>query len=306
MSNHAPWKTSLHGGHSGEFCEHAAGSLRAVVESALAKGFLIYGVSEHAPRDEDRFLYASEREKGYTIERLYEEFDAYAKAVRALAEEYADRMTLLCGFEAEVVPTANYRELMTGHRERHGFDYMVGSVHYVNEIPIDGERADFDRAVESCEGLEAFAIQYYEAVAEMVEALRPDVVGHLDLIRKNAPPEADLATPVIRRAADRALEAVREAGAVLDLNTAGWRKGLGSPYPAPWLVQRAREADVAFCFGDDSHGPDEGWRRGRRSQTIPARERRVDDPRPDVRGRRVELADGRAIAPRGDNTCHRC
>lgn len=255
MPEHAPWKTSLHGGHSGEFCEHATGSLREVVDSALARGFSVYGVSEHAPRDEERFLYPSELGKGYTIERLQEEFDAYAKAARALADEYADRMTLLVGFEAEVVPAASYRELMTGHRERHGFDYMVGSVHYVDEIQIDGERVDYDTAVEAAGGLEAFAVRYYDLVTEMIEALQPDVVGHLDLIRKNAPADADLATPAIRKAADRALEAAREAGAVLDLNTAGWRKGLGTPYPAPWLVQRAREMDVAFCFGDDSHGP---------------------------------------------------
>jgi histidinol-phosphatase (PHP family) len=82
MSDNALWKTSLHGGHSGEFCEHAEGSLREVVDSALAKGFTVYGVSEHAPRDEDRFLYPSELEKGYTIERLHQEFDAYAKAAR--------------------------------------------------------------------------------------------------------------------------------------------------------------------------------------------------------------------------------
>jgi histidinol phosphatase-like PHP family hydrolase len=42
---------------------------------------------------------------------------------------------------------------------------------------------------------------------------------------------------------------------VLDLNTAGWRTGLATPYPAPWLVRRACETEVAFCFGDDSHGP---------------------------------------------------
>jgi len=255
MPEQAPWKTSLHGGHSGEFCEHAVGLLREVVDSALEKGFAVYGVSEHAPRDEDRFLYPSELEKGYTIERLHDEFDAYAKAVRALAEEYADRMTLLCGFEAEVVSSAGYRERMRGFRERYGFDYMVGSVHYVDEIQIDGERADFDKAVAGAGGLEAFAVRYYELVAEMIDALRPDVVGHLDLIRKNAPANADLASPRIREAVDRALEAAREAGAVLDLNTAGWRKGLGAPYPAPWLVRRARELDVTFCFGDDSHGP---------------------------------------------------
>jgi histidinol-phosphatase (PHP family) len=98
------------------------------------------------------------------------------------------------------------------------------------------------------------AIAYYEAVAEMVEALRPEVVGHLDLIRLNAGPGARLDTPPIRQAAATALEAIRDCGAILDVNTAGYRKGLGMPYPAPWLIEAAHALEIGFCFGDDSHG----------------------------------------------------
>ena len=255
--NRAEWRVSLHGGHSGEFCEHAAGSLRETIEAAIAMGYQTFGVSEHAPRAEERFVYHTELEKGYDVDRLAREFDEYAAEVSKLAVEYADRITILRGFEAEVVPTAGYRELMPALFRRFGFDYMVGSVHYVNEISIDGPKSDFATSVESCGGLEAFCVKYYETVAEMIAALKPHVVGHLDLVRRNAPPGADLSTAPIRRAADRALEAAREHGAILDLNTAGWRKQLGGPYPAPWLVQRAAAVGVPFCFGDDSHSPGE-------------------------------------------------
>ena len=99
-------------------------------------------------------------------------------------------------------PAQGYREEMLGHHQRFGFDYMVGSVHYVDEISIDSEDADFKRAIDECGGLEALAVRYYENVAEMVAELEPDVVGHLDLIRKNAAPDFSLDTPKIRRAAD--------------------------------------------------------------------------------------------------------
>ena len=261
-----PWKVSLHGGHSGEFCEHATATLREVLEAAVAFGYQTFGVSEHAPRSEDRFLYSSEREKGYTLERLQREFEQYAAAVDSLASEFEGRLTILRGFEAEVVPTASYAEEMLNLRKRFSFDYMVGSVHYVDEMQIDGDKVEFDAAVAGCGGLEPFAVRYYETVTSMVESLRPDVVGHLDLIRKNAGSDAALDTPAIQAAADRALEAVRKHGAILDLNTAGYRKGLGSPYPAPWLVRRATEMGIGFCFGDDSHGPaqvGEGVEQGR-------------------------------------------
>ncbi len=251
------WRVSLHGGHSGEFCEHARGSLRETIEAAVAAGYRAYGVSEHAPRLEERFLYDSEREKGYDAARLQREFEAYAVEVRRLAAEYADRIPIFCGFEAEVVPAAGYREAMLELQRRHAFDYMVGSVHHVHEIPIDGAKRDFDVAVESCGGLEALCVACYELAAEMIASLKPQVVGHLDLYRRNAPRAAEMQTPKILRAADRALEAAREYGAILDLNTAGWRKRLGGPYPAPWLVRRAAGMGIPFCFGDDSHGPSE-------------------------------------------------
>ena len=51
-----------------------------------------------------------------------------------------------------------------------------------------------------------------------------------------------------------ALEAARDCNAILDINTAGYRKGLGMPYPAPWLLEAASRMGIGVCFGDDSHG----------------------------------------------------
>ncbi len=250
-----PWRISLHGGHSGEFCEHAEGTLRAVVEAAVAGGLATFGLSEHAPRSEDRFLYPSERQKGFTVDRLQSDFEAYVAEAKSLAEEFSDRIEILVGFEAEVVPTASYADEMLAIREKHALEYTVGSVHYVGEIQIDGTIEEFHAAVAESGGIESLAVRYYDTVAEMVARLKPEVVGHLDLIRRNAPRGANLQTAAIAAAADRALQSVKESGSVLDLNTAGWRKNLGNPYPAPWLVRRANELGIGFCFGDDSHGP---------------------------------------------------
>src|SRR5262249_15722341 len=137
------------------------------------------------------------------------------------------------------------------------FDYFVGSVHFVNEMQIDGRPEKFAQAVEAFGGLEALVVSYYEAVAEMIEALHPYVVGHLDLIKKNLQHRGCAAdaveTPHIQAAVTRTLEVVRDHDGILDLNTAGWRKGLGEPYPTPRLVQQAHQMGIPFCFGDDSH-----------------------------------------------------
>ena len=255
-SNETPWKVSLHGGHSGEFCDHAVGTLREVVEAAIANGYKTYGISEHVPRHGERYLYPNERERGWTLEKVVADFEAYGTAIFAVAEEYADRITILRGFEIEVVPHDRYPQIMLDYRARFGFDYMIGSVHYLHDTSIDSSVEEFETALHHCGGLEELSVHYYESVAKMIQTLKPEVVGHLDLIRKNGHLFGALDTPPIRRAADAALEVARDNRCILDLNTAGWRKGLDSPYPAPWLVKRATEVGVPFCFGDDSHGPE--------------------------------------------------
>ncbi|MCY3775490.1 MAG: histidinol-phosphatase [Candidatus Aminicenantes bacterium] len=250
-----PWKVSLHGGHSGAFCDHAEGTLQQILEAAVAQQMSVFGISEHAPRLGERFLYTREIELGWDVAKLERDFQAYRLALDPLVREFAPHLQVLRGFEAEVVPSATYADVMHRYRSDMDFDYMVGSVHFVGEIIIDGEPEDFERALNRASGLENLAIRYYEGVARMVEALRPEVVGHLDLIRKNGRNYGPLDTPAIRRSARQALEVIRRHGCILDLNTAGYRKGLGCPYPEPWLLRQAHEMGIGVCFGDDSHGP---------------------------------------------------
>lgn len=249
------WRVSLHGGHSGSYCGHASGRLEDFLVAAIAAGFKAYGISEHAPRSHPRLLYRDEIEAGWDISRLKENFDAYTTESNRLVDRFAGQLTVLRGFEAEVVPGASWAVEMSAFRQRGVFDYVVGSVHHVDEIPIDYRPDEFAQAVAVAGGVEALAIAYYETVTTMAEVLRPEVVGHLDLIRKFAAPFGSVDTPAARAAAERALEAVAAIDAIIDVNTSGLRVGLGHPYPAPWIVERARDMGIAFCFGDDSHSP---------------------------------------------------
>ncbi|MDW8289364.1 MAG: histidinol-phosphatase, partial [Armatimonadota bacterium] len=230
MSVGAPvWKVSLHGGHSSEFCDHAGSPLREMLEAAVRAGYHTFGVTEHAPRVQARFLYPNEIALGWDVSRVVSNFERYAQTLPTLAEEFSDRLTVLRGFEVEVVPHASYAALMREYRQRYRFEYYVGSVHYVDEISIDGSLEEFTRAMEACGGLEALAIRYYQTVAQMVESLRPEVVAHFDLIKLHGRRFGRLDTAAIRRAAEQALEAIRAVGSILEVNTAGYRKGLGEP-----------------------------------------------------------------------------
>lgn len=245
---------SLHGGHTGEFCDHGHGTLREAVEAAYQFGYHTFGVAEHAPRAEARFLYPEEIARGWDTGKIAADFDRYAHTLIGLAREYADRLTILRGFEAEMVPPDRYTELMGGLRRRYDFDYFVGSVHWVGDIIIDYNQSEFDRAVAAHGGWEPLVAAYFGALGEMAAALCPEVIGHLDVIRKFAP-DAPFDTPAIRDAASAALEAVKANGCILDINTAPLRKGRQAPYPSGWLLELARDMGIPVCFGDDSHGP---------------------------------------------------
>ena len=229
-----------------------------IIETAIERGYHTFGVAEHAPRMGAQYLYPEETARGWSVAKLVSDFERYAETVHALAEEFADRITILCGFEAEVVPADAYADIMLDFKKRLGFDYMVGSVHWIDDVIIDYGKDAFAEAVVLFGGLEPLAVRYYETLAKMVRALKPDVVGHIDVIRKHADAHGGLYTSAIRHAATTALQAIREENCILDINSAALRRGMSTPYPAPWLLDIAtRTFDIPVCFGDDSHGVDD-------------------------------------------------
>src|SRR5579884_3929465 len=165
-----PWRVSLHGGHSGEFCDHAEATLREMLQAAVSAGYHTFGVSEHAPRNGERFLYSEEQARGWDLAKIQADFARYTAAIQDYVREFAGRLIVLRGFEAEVVPAADYVRLMRAYRaqtladDSPAVDYFVGSIHYVEEIQIDGPPENYTRAVEAFGGPEALAIGYYERI----------------------------------------------------------------------------------------------------------------------------------------------
>ncbi len=253
MQTSPPWMVSLHGGHNSHACDHASDPLEAIVEAAVARGYRVFGVTEHAPRCEPERLFQEEHALGWDVATLERLFAEHVARLDHLREVWADRITLLKGMEIETVPVGCYAEVMLELKVRHGIQYLVGSAHFVDGYIIDYTREEYEKAAEALGGSERLAVRYYQTVAEMVEALKPEVIGHYDLPRKWATDEDSCATPAIRRAALETLETIRDHASILDVNTGGYRRGFGRPYPAPWIVREAHRMGIPFCFGDDSH-----------------------------------------------------
>lgn len=244
---------SYHGGHSGEFCGHAKGQLASVVEAAFERGFTTYGLSEHAPRFQREHLYPEEAT--LTPSDLVDKFEGYVRAASSLREEYAERLELLVGFETEALPVSTWAEVMQELRRFGSFDYIVGSVHSVGDTWIDFNPETSERAALACGGWEPLRHAYFDRLAELVGALAPEVVGHVDLIRRFEEPDFAFSSASLQHA-ERVLEAALASGSAIEVNAAPARRGFGPVYPGPQILARAREMNVPVTLGDDSHGPE--------------------------------------------------
>ena len=245
---------SFHGGHNGESCRHARGTLADVLAAAHARGFTTYGCSEHAPRDDPRDLYPEERDG--SPEDLARAFARYSERAASARSTWAGRLEVLVGFETEVLPLRGWAERMRALRAGGPFDYVVGSVHHVGGFPIDFDASTTEIARKGLGGRDALDRAYFDQVAEMIDALRPEVVGHLDLVRKFRGTDVAFAADTWPRI-ERALEAARASGACLDVNAAQARRGFGPVYPAPEILVRAQRMGIPVTLGDDSHAPED-------------------------------------------------
>jgi histidinol-phosphatase (PHP family) len=250
-----PDYVSIHGGHSGEFCDHAVDSLEDIVKAYIRKGFAWVGLTEHAPPVSDDFMYPDERAAGWDAGRLYERFARYMTTARDLKARYAGQIDIYVGFETELTSGALpfTRHLLDTFRP----DYCVGSLHHVDDISFDFSREDYEKAVTALGGHDQLYGRYFDLQYELIEALNPAVVGHFDLIRiHDEQYKTRLAKPEITARIDRNLALIAARGLILDFNLAALSKNMDEPYISAGILKKAQELDIAVVPGDDSHSVD--------------------------------------------------
>lgn len=246
-------KVSVHGGHSGQFCDHAADSLEEVVCSYIDKGFSWVGITEHVPGLSDEFLDIDQREAGLTPEFLLERFGRYMTECRRLQEKYQSQIELFAAMEIETY--SGYETFVPMLVERFNPDYMVGSVHFVNDINFDYSANMYNKAAESEGGIDQMYLSYFDLQYDMIRRLEPAVVGHFDLIRIYDEDYVNrLQQPDIVAKMRRNLELVKELDLILDFNLRALYKGASEPYVTGSILEMVRDYDIKIVPGDDSHG----------------------------------------------------
>ena len=213
-----------------------------MARAAFEKGFVSLGFSSHAPQDFD---------PGYCIDPSREE--EYKALVRSLQKEYAGRMPIYLGIERDLYSCASPA----------GYDYYLAAVHYFrhpdgHHTPIDGKPESLQRYVDTfCggDGLE-MARRYFALLRDYVASVRPPVIAHFDLIRKNnaALRLYDEESEAYTRMALDALRPMADTGALLEVNTGAIARGyLTDPYPAPFLLKAWKEWGGEVMVNSDCH-----------------------------------------------------
>ena len=164
-----------------------------------------------------------------------------------LKQLYAGQITLLVGLETEYITAEDFAgldRLLEKHASR--IEYIVGSVHHTNRIPIDFDRLTFERALESYSTsmsddqtvlLERLYLDYFDAQYEMMLRYRPEVIAHFDLCRLYQRGLKLEGFPQVWAKIMRNVDFGISYGALFELNAAAFRKGWETAYPGADVVK---------------------------------------------------------------------
>lgn len=234
-------------------------SLRQMADAAIAAGVETLGISGHS--------YVP-----FDLPCCVRDTAAYLAEMTALKAEYLHRLDLLCGVEWDAhslpvpgVPGSAPQDLL-GAGECTAYDYVIGSSHYI--LCADGAYRPVDgtfEQVQECVAVEfggdglAFAQRYYADLTAMIRAVKPDIVGHLDLCKKQNKDNClfDPQDPRYVAAAEQAMQAARACGCMLEVNTGGVYRGYGCGfYPSLPLLRRWHDLGGKVVLTADAHTPD--------------------------------------------------
>lgn len=212
-------------------CNHASGSPREYIEAALHHGFRVLGFSDHVPVPfSSGFVSDMRMTPAQTA--------GYVRELSELREEYADRIRILIGYEAEYFPKdfAATLKLLT----QYPCDYLILGQHFVGSEddgvycgdPFTEESLLTGYVDQACAGLDTGVFTYF---------------AHPDLPNFVGDPA------FYRREMERLCRHAAAADVPLEINMLGLRQGRNYPAERFWQIVAEMGNDV--ILGCDAHSP---------------------------------------------------
>jgi len=173
-----------------------------------------------------------------------EKLDAYVDDVLRAARN-ADDLIIRLGAEVDFFPET--LEESVSLLKPYPFDFLIGSVHFINEFTIDLNSDHWEEI--SQEERNRIWQTYWNHIATAAKSGYFDIIGHFDLPKKyKFYPDVDLTADALA-----ALDAIAAADSALEINTSGWYKPVKEAYPGLFYLKEAHCRDIPILINADSH-----------------------------------------------------
>ncbi len=211
----------------------------AFAEQAVELGIAEIAITDHVDFEPDAPAY------GFTT------FEQRERVVREAAERWADRGVAI-RFGVELTYDRSWEDDIREHLRRHTYDFTIGSWHDRFDSQYSESRVAAWTAGRS------FADIVAPAFDEVLAAARSglfDAIGHIDVVKRYTHPHLTAADyDAAPELYEPILRALVDTGTALEVNTSGFRHGVGEAYPSPAIVARYRElGGLAVTIGSDAH-----------------------------------------------------
>jgi histidinol-phosphatase (PHP family) len=229
-------------------CGHATGELNEYVEAARINGLKEIGFADHIPL---YWLPEAARDPGLAMKE--EDLKSYIEEVKRLQRNNPD-LTVRLGIEADYIP--GKAEKLADLLSAYPFDYLIGSVHYLNGWGFDHP----DRRNEySFREIKEVYASYFSLLQDAACSGIFDIIAHPDLVKKfGYRPKID---PSLWY--EQTARVFARCGVCVEVNTAGLRAPAAEIYPALDFLRACRKYNVPVTTGSDAHSPAQvgyGWK----------------------------------------------
>lgn len=181
------------------------------------------------------------------------EFDpeSYFQTLNLMKEQYQDKIKVLLGVECGMQPhlADRFQALITSYP----FDFVICSSHIVNGQ--DPYYKEFWEGMTKKEGISL----YLDSILDNINAFDNfDVYGHLDYIVRYVPDHnCTYRYEDYKDKIDLILSTLIAKGKGIEVNTAGYKYGLGTTNPKEDLIKRYFElGGKILTIGSDGHKPE--------------------------------------------------
>ncbi len=229
------------------YCGHAEGTAVGMVRRAVQLGLMEIGFTGHFPYP-DGFV---DPLANCVIPR--EKFPQYISEILKLQEDFRGKILIRLAAEIDYLP--KYVEQTRKMVQTYPFDYIMGSVHILENKQIDYSEELLSQYIEQLGGVQRLWENYWQHIEELISSELCDIVAHFDLPKKfgvSKPVKDDT------ERVDHLLNLMKDRNSVLEINTGGIDRSYNQePYPSLNIIRMASEKKLDITLGSDAHRPQE-------------------------------------------------